>query len=643
MTIKARRISRGVGASLLTLALFMIAAVPMAHADTIYPDNVITGSDFTNGLGSSGGSVFEKVRTDCTLLLNLIDVSNDPVTCNADTTHRPDIGTPAGSLQQAYQPPADGLSPLLFKATVVAKSSPFTIGPRIGAATGKTTFQFDRRADVFAILDGDSRATYTWTLVDQTDNTRTELFREVLNDSDNTFQGQLNDAMDPVEPGHTYHLELSTVFDTAILTVALQRTIANFDNIRLRVEDGTPGFKEPGAITDPADMIRETSAQLNGRVNARGLATTFIYRYGTTDPGPTVALPNSLPASGAPFNGGSSQSFISRPRTLDGLTKCTTYFYEIVATNSEGTTSGGRQSFTTACQPTAKTLEAMTSNGGAIFSSRINPRSLATKYYYEFGSPAGVYIYRIPAAGEELTIPAGNEDVAPNSYPVGGLSPETAYKVRVVAENSAGRTIADPVDFTTPGLGRDGATGPKGDAGQNGDKGDPGAAGAQGPAGTPGIGLPGPQGPPGPAGVTGSGGPVVDLDSSSRRAMIRIDATRIIVPTRGRNRGRVRVRIFCRSVAVRTCSGNMKVRTVNKINPASFGLPSKPARRVTWSTDAVQLDVGKIGFAILNFNAQRLGVLRRSPSVRSQVIVSVIDADNNRQNVRKTVTVVRGR
>jgi hypothetical protein len=103
------------------------------------------------------------------------------------------------------------------------------------------------------------------------------------------------------------------------------------------------------------------------------------------------------------------------------------------------------------------------------------------------------------------------------------------------------------------------------------------------------------------------------------------------------------VRIFCRSVAVRTCSGNMKVRTVNPINPASFGLPSKPKRRVTWSTDAVQLDVRKIGFAILNFNEQRLGVLRRSPSVRSQVIVSVIDADNNRQNVRKTVTVVRGR
>jgi hypothetical protein len=45
----------------------------------------------------------------------------------------------------------------------------------------------------------------------------------------------------------------------------------------------------------------------------------------------------------------------------------------------------------------------------------------------------------------------------------------------------------------------------------------------------------------------------------------------------------------------------------------------------------------------LNFNAQRRAVLRRLGSVRSTVIVSVTDADNNRQNVRRDVTVVAGR
>jgi hypothetical protein len=103
------------------------------------------------------------------------------------------------------------------------------------------------------------------------------------------------------------------------------------------------------------------------------------------------------------------------------------------------------------------------------------------------------------------------------------------------------------------------------------------------------------------------------------------------------------VRIFCRPVAVRTCSGNMKVRSVNKILPNSLGLPNRPKRRVTFATDAVQLDVRKIGFAILTFNAQRRSLLRREGTVRATVIVTVIDANNNRQNVRRTVTVVPGK
>ena len=124
--------------------------------------------------------------------------------------------------------------------------------------------------------------------------------------------------------------------------------------------------------------------------------------------------------------------------------------------------------------------------------------------------------------------------------------------------------------------------------------------------------------------------------------MVRIDATRIVVPTKGRNIGRVRVRIFCRPIAIRTCSGTMKIRSVNPIRPQSFGVPVKPKRRVTFSTAPVQLDVSKIGYAIFDFNAQRRSVLKREKSVRSNVIVTVIDANNNRQNVRKIVTVVLG-
>ena len=640
MTFQARRVSRGVSASLLALALLMIAAVPMARADTIYPDNVITGTDFTDGLSGSGGSGWTALPASCKLLLGLIDVSNDPTTCNAETTHSAGIGTPPGSLQQAYQPPADALSPLLFSATTTVVSSPFTV-----ATGGPTTFQFDRRADVEAILDGDSHATYTWTLVDQTaGNARSELFKEQIDDSDNVFRGQLNNNMPNVLSGHTYHLELQTVFETGLITVALQKTITNFDNIRLRVKDGTSLFGAPSAVTDPATGIGLTGATLNGRTNANGIASTYQFRYGTSEAAVTGGGGTVL-AGTPPFSAGSGSSFVARSRPVSGLTGCTTYYFRIEAFNAQGSDVGSTLSFKTACKPDVDTLAVVYGTTSATFHSRVNPNSLDTKVWYEYGTVAsGAFASRIPALNEEIEVGNGSRPVSPNAYPTDGLTKSTAYQVRAVASNAGGTTTGPTKVFTTNG---DGAQGPQGDPGQNGTNGQngaPGATGATGPQGLPGAtGVPGPQGPAGPAGTGGSGNPIIDIESSSKRAMIRIDATRLVVPTKGRNRGRVRVRIFCRSVAVRTCSGNMKVRTLNPINPASFGLPSKPKRRVTWSTDAVQLDVGKIGFAILTFNEQRLGVLRRSPSVRSQVIVSVIDADNNRQNVRKTVTVVRGR
>jgi len=652
MTIEARRVHRGVSGALLALALVLLAAVPVAQADTIYPDNVITGSHFSDGLTHENGSGWTAVSNKCTLLLGLIP-TEEPATCNADTTHAAGIGTPPGSLQQSYQPPADGLSPLLFNATTLARSSPFTIANPIAGASGKTTFQFDRRADVQAILDGDSRATYTFTLVDETANTRAELFREVLNDSDNTFRGQLNDKIANVVPGHTYHIELSTLFDTAILSVALQKTIANFDNVRLRVQDGTPAFGGPSAQTDPADEITSTSARLNGRTNARGLVSTYNFRFGTTEAAVTNGTAPTIP--GGPFNAGERLTFEDRSRTVSGLTECTKYFFRIEITNAVGSDVGSTLSFSTACKPTVETLAVVYGTTSAIFSSRINPNSLVTKYWYEYGlaptpTTPGDFASRIPAAGSELTIPAGSSDVAPNSYPVDGLVKDTIYQVRIVASNSSGAATGLPKTFKTNG---DGAQGPQGVQGPQGAQ---GPAGAQGTPGTNGTnGAPGPIGPQGPAGTPGARGPQgaagtqgqsgVDsgtVDSSSRLAMIRIDAQRIVVPMKGRNIGRVRVRIFCRSVAVRTCSGNMKVRSLNKIAPHSFGLPPKPQRRVSFATDAVQLDVRKIGFGILNFNAQRRSVLRREGRVVSTVIVTVIDANNNRQNVRKVVTVVRG-
>lgn len=144
------------------------------------------------------------------------------------------------------------------------------------------------------------------------------------------------------------------------------------------------------------------------------------------------------------------------------------------------------------------------------------------------------------------------------------------------------------------------------------------------------------------------GSAIEDILSSSRRALIRIDSARLRVPTRGRNTGRVRVKVFCRRIAVRTCSGTMKIRTTQRIRPQSLGAPRRALRRVTFSTEEVQLDEGKVGFVSLDFNSQRRSLLRRLAregrrSVTVEISVAVIDADNNRQNVRRNSRLMTGR
>lgn len=636
MMIEARRIQRGVGASLLALALILIAAVPSARADTIYPDNQLSGSTFD--LGADGWS---SAADECELLPNLLSIPTPDVLCEVRNTHDATHGNPPGSLESEFRSTVGGLAAIpplsLFEGRGTISSPQFTV-----TGSGPATLRYDRQAMIDALISINGQGTYTFVLVNDTTPGEQPIATETVVGNtllvppsfDTGFATMTAPAV-PVTGGQTYRLEIRTAFSQQVLQAAQGTFTLRFDNIALRVADGTPTFvSAPTAITDPATNVTATSATLNGRTNAQGLPSTYSFRYGTAEnlAGATVV---------GPFDAGTKTDLQERSRAVSGLTGCTTYHFRIEATNSVGTGSGDIRSFRTSCKPTVQTLPVTgISPNAATFNSAINPEGLATSYQYQYRVKGTAPFTAVPAT--PLPLAAGNSDVRPNSVPVGGLAKETTYEVRVVATNALGTTEGNIVEFTTPGTGETGPVGPAGAAGPAG------PAGAQGPAGANGLnGAPGPRGPagpPGPASTAGaSAGPVIDLDSSSRLAMIRIDATTLRVPRTGRNRGRVRVKIFCRSIAVRTCSGSMKVRTTNRIRPQSFGFPVRPRRRVTWATDTVQLDVRKVGYAILNFNTQRLSVLRRVRRARSQVIVSVIDANNNRQNVRKTVTVVLGR
>jgi hypothetical protein len=94
----------------------------------------------------------------------------------------------------------------------------------------------------------------------------------------------------------------------------------------------------PAVTTGAASPVSATNATINGTVNPNGAPTSYYFQWGTTTTYGNVSAPISLPAQ-------NTVVYISLG--LTGLTPATTYHYQLVATNTAGSTSGADQQFTT--------------------------------------------------------------------------------------------------------------------------------------------------------------------------------------------------------------------------------------------------------------------------------------------------------
>lgn len=102
------------------------------------------------------------------------------------------------------------------------------------------------------------------------------------------------------------------------------------------------GSSLPAAVTEGASSLAFSSATVAGSVNAEGLATTYVFQYGTT-----TSYGSQTPLAPA-GNGTIALKFTA---ALSGLAPGTTYHYRIVATNADGTAKGQDHSFTTSIIP----------------------------------------------------------------------------------------------------------------------------------------------------------------------------------------------------------------------------------------------------------------------------------------------------
>ncbi len=474
MTIEARRVHRGVSGALLALALVLLATAQVAQADTIYPTNQISGTSFdsgADGFADGGGS--------CTLLANLLPIVIPEVVCDVTNTHNATDGAglpaaPVGSIESEYRSAASGLAILpplsLLEGKGKFRSEPFTIG-----ATGPGTLLFDRRAILDAVLAISGQGNYTITLVNEAGGARTPLVSETLtrttlvNQVDTGWQTLQAPSAVPVTALESYHLEIDTLFQDQIIVAAQNTFTFRFDNIRFRVADGTGTFvSKPTVFTDEATLISDIDATLNGKVRPEGLSTTYQFRYGTVAADVTAGTATATPVGSV----GAQTTLQHKERRILGLTKCTQYFFRIEATNSVGTSVGAVKTFETNCQPRSVLTLPVTgiSPTSATFNARINPGGLATTYGYEYRVKAATP-FVATAASAPGTIGADiRTDVEPNSVPVGMLTKQITYEVRVAATNALGTVFGNVVEFVTPGTGETGATGPTGPQGDRRDQ-----------------------------------------------------------------------------------------------------------------------------------------------------------------------------
>jgi hypothetical protein len=135
-------------------------------------------------------------------------------------------------------------------------------------------------------------------------------------------------ATSPEEPVGTVDVTVTTSGGTSAISTADQFTYIS--------------TSLPSATTGAATSVGSSNATLNGSVNANGSTATYYFEYGTT---------TSYGSTTSSTSAGSGTSTVAETASLTGLGAGSTYDFQLVATNSNGTTDGGNLTFTTGSTP----------------------------------------------------------------------------------------------------------------------------------------------------------------------------------------------------------------------------------------------------------------------------------------------------
>ncbi len=196
----------------------------------------------------------------------------------------------------------------------------------------------------------------------------------------------------------------------------------------------------PDVTTGAASGVTGQSADVAGAVNPDGVAASCTVEYGTT-----TSYGQRVPCD--PAQAGNGNAPVAVTATLLGLQEGTEYHYRVDASNANGTNTGEDRTFTTTSPPLIESASATPlTPAEARLDAKIDPMGFNTTYWFELG-PTAAYGTRVPVPPGTLALASGSQTV---TSPVTGLSSDTTYHFRVVAESSEGRTTGGDHTFVSP-------------------------------------------------------------------------------------------------------------------------------------------------------------------------------------------------
>ena len=200
----------------------------------------------------------------------------------------------------------------------------------------------------------------------------------------------------------------------------------------------------PTVTAGGASEVKVTSAKLEGTVNPSGLSVTGCYfEYQRLNEHGILLNVQTKPCSPAP---GSGSSPVGVSAEITGLEPNATYYYNVVATNANGTSRAStEQSFGTEAIPPVLGQLPVTNITGttAVVSAKVNPENGATTYRILYGVSASYGEHT-----SEVEIGKGFGEMAASTG-LTGLTPNTTYHYEVIVTNPTGSVTGPDETFTT--------------------------------------------------------------------------------------------------------------------------------------------------------------------------------------------------